>query len=314
MKVYKKIQITLCALAACFAVAGNASEAADFPTKPVTLIVPYGAGGSTDTMGRVFAKALKKELGQPVVVVNRKGGGGAVGASFLKTAKADGYTILLGGVDEIVVWIANTKEVNFSKDDFRYLGGIANYQNAFVTANSQPFKSFKGFVEFAKKNPGTAVVSQGGMDKLFLEKLMDIEDIRLKLVPTSGGTEAMQFLLAGNAVLSYSGGVHTNYEGAVSVLASLNEKRLSGAPDKPTFEELGYALTFPSLVGVMASANVPDDIAKKLEKSVLAAAQSSDFLKIVQQRLKSEAESLDSPQTTAVINKLESSLQSILKK
>jgi tripartite-type tricarboxylate transporter receptor subunit TctC len=294
------------ALAMIAAVAGLAttampSMAADFPTKPVTLIIPYGAGGGTDTMGRVFAKALGNELGQPVVVVNRKGGGGSVGASFLKNAAPDGYTILMGGVDEITAWNTVASEVDFAASDFRFVGAVANYQNAFVAPEGQPFSTFSEFVDHAKANPGTPVVSQGGMSATLLDIVAEKEGLDLRIVNANSGSEAMQLLIAGNAVMSYSGGIHANYDGQIRVLASLNETRLSGYPDAPTFKESGYGLAMPSLVGVMAPATVPDDIAGKLESALQTAAQDADFLTIVEERLKSKVEVLSADEVAAVI-------------
>lgn len=266
------------------------ASASDYPNKPVTMIVPYGAGGSTDTMGRVFAKALGEALGQPVVVVNRKGGGGSVGASFLKNSAPDGYTILLGGIDEITAWNAIASQVDFTADDFRYLGAVANYQNALVAPEGQPFSTLAEFVDYAKANPGTPVVAQGGMSAKFLDRLASAEGLELRAINANSGAEAMQLLIAGNALMSYSGGIHANYAGQIKVLASLNDTRLSGYPDKPTFKEAGYDLAMPSMIGVMAPAALPDDIAATLEAAVTKAAADKDFLTVVEDRLKSKVE------------------------
>lgn len=294
------------ALAMIAAVAGLTTAslpvaAADFPTKPVTLIIPYGAGGGTDTMGRVFASALGNELGQPVVVVNRKGGGGSVGASFLKNSAPDGYTILMGGVDEIAAWNTVASEVDFAASDFRFIGAVANYQNAFVAPSDQPFTTFSEFVAHAKANPGVPVVSQGGMSATFLDIVAENEGLNLRIVNANSGSEAMQLLIAGNAIMSYSGGIHANYDGQIQVLASLNETRLSGYPDAPTFKESGYGLAMPSLIGVMAPAAISDDIAATLESALQAAAQDADFLTIVEERLKSRVEVLSAAEVQSMI-------------
>jgi tripartite-type tricarboxylate transporter receptor subunit TctC len=294
------------ALGMIAALAGLASVSApaiadEYPTKAVTMIVPYGAGGGTDTMGRVFANALGNELGQPVVVVNRKGGGGSVGASFLKNAAPDGYTILMGGVDEIAAWNTIASEVDFAATDFRFIGAVANYQNAFVAPSGQPFTTFSEFVEHAKANPGLPVVSQGGMSATFLDVVAEKEGLELRVVNANSGSEAMQLLIAGNAVMSYSGGIHANYADQVKVLASLNDTRLSGYPDAPTFKESGYGLAMPSLVGVMAPAAISDDVAVALESALQAAAQDADFLTIVEERLKSQVEVVSGADVAAAI-------------
>ncbi len=294
------------ALACLVAGLGLASFAApafasDYPNKPVTMIIPYGAGGSTDTMGRIFANALGNELGQPVVVVNRKGGGGSVGASFLKNAPADGYTFLLGGIDEITAWNPVATEVDFTVEDFQFIGAVANYQNALVAHTDQPFSDLAEFVEFAKANPGTPVVSQGGMSAKMIDKVAEAEGLDLRVVNANSGSEAMQLLIAGNADMSYSGGIHANYEGQIKVLASLSETRLSGYPDKPTLKELGYGLAMPSIVGAMAPAGLPDDVAATLEAAIQAAAGDADFVTIVEERLKSKVEILSGAEVAAQI-------------
>jgi tripartite-type tricarboxylate transporter receptor subunit TctC len=300
-------------MAATIGLAGMASPslAADYPSKPVTMIIPYGAGGGTDTMGRVFANALGNELGQPVVVVNRKGGGGSVGASFLKNSAPDGHTILMGGVDEIAAWNTIASDVDLAAGDFRFLGAVANYQNAFVAPADQPFTTFAEFVDHAKTNPGLPVVSQGGMSATFLDIVAEKEGLDLRVVNANSGSEAMQLLIAGNAVMSYSGGIHANYADQIKVLASLNDTRLSAYPDAPTFKESGYGLNMPSLIGVMAPAAISDDVAATLEAALQAATQDADFLTIVEERLKSKVEVVSGDDVTAAISEMAEKYQDV---
>ena len=281
----------------------QAAAAEAFPTKPVTLIVPYRAGGGTDTMSRVLVKALKDELGQPVVVVNRKGGGGAVGATFLKNAAPDGYTILMGG-DDIPTWMPLAQDVDFTGKDFRYLAAVADYQNAIITTAEQPYKTFEEMVAYAKENPGLAVADQGSITTMFFSILREKEDLDLKVIPTGGGAEVVQLMLGGKVDVAYSGGIHSAYPDELIVLASLNKARLAGAPDAPTFEELGYGFSMPSYIAFMAPAAVPDEIAAKLEAAILKASQSDDFRKIVEQRLQSPVLSVGSAELTAHIESL----------
>jgi len=250
-------------------------------------------------------------LGQPVVVVNRKGGGGAVGASFLKNADTDGYTVLLGGIDEISAWYPVANEVDFAAADFRFIGAVANYQNALVAPVGQPFSTLPEFVEFAKANPGTAVVTQGGLSGRFIDRMAEREGLELRSVNANSGSEAMQLLLAGNALMSYSGGVHANFSEQIGVLASLNESRLSGYPDKGTFKEAGYDLAMPSMVGMIAPVGVSDEVAAQLEAALVAAAADADFLTIVEERLKSKVEVLSSAQVAEVISEMSAGLAAL---
>ena len=256
-----------------------------FPTKPLTMIVPYRAGGSTDTMGRVLAKALKDELGQPVVVVNRKGGGGSLGASFLKNSGNDGYTFLMGGPD-ITTWNTLVQEVDFTMTDFRYLAAVAEYQNALVAGSDKPYKTLTELVAYSKEHPGISCAVLTPIDTKAINRIMKRENLDWKLVNTTGGSEIVQLLLGKKVDFAYSGGIHARYPQKLTVLASLNKDRLAGASDKPSAFELGYDIVVPSYILFMTPAGVTDEIAKILEEAILKASQSKDFKTIVQDRLK----------------------------
>lgn len=284
--------------------------AGDFPSKPVQLIVPYRAGGGTDTMARVFAKALSKELGGPVAVVNRKGGGGAVGGSFLKNAPADGYTILMGG-DDIASYIPLASDVDFKFEDFRYLAAVAEYQNAMITKAGAPYKTFQEFVAYAKENPGIKLAHIGGITKPFMEKLITDGGIEAKMIAASGGSEVVQLLLGGQIDAAYSGGIHNKNPEQWEVLGSFNANRLPSSPDKPTFKEAGIGLAMPAKVMFMTGAGVPDDVAAKLEAAILAATTDADFNTIVQERLKAPVLSEDAAMLTDYMKDLHESLKSV---
>ena len=142
----------LIALLIFIPVATVSVSASEFPSKPVTMIVPYRAGGSTDTMARVLAKALRKELGQPIIVVNRKGGGGTVGATFLKTSKPDGYTIMMGA-DDITTWNPLVQKVEFSRPDFRYIAAITEKASGNPLRASNPHGFGSDQAHCSKRRP-----------------------------------------------------------------------------------------------------------------------------------------------------------------
>ena len=125
-------RIVLGAVATAFALGTGISAAqAEFPEKPVTLVIPYKAGGSTETMARVYSKALGKELGVNVIVKTRPGAGGAVGASEVAAAKADGYTLLFAA-SQSLLWPPLTQKVTYDLDSFTYVGQITEYQQAII--------------------------------------------------------------------------------------------------------------------------------------------------------------------------------------
>ena len=289
---------------------GHAAQAADFPTKPVKLIVPYRAGGGTDTMARILAKALSSELGQPVAVVNHKGGGGAVGGSRLKNAAPDGYTILMGG-DDIASYIPLVSEVDFGFEDFRFLAAVAEYQNAMIAKKGVPYKSFQELADHAKANPGIRLAHVGGVTKPFVEHFVKQNGLDAKIIATGGGAEVVQLLLGGQIDAAYSGGVHNKNPEQWEVLGSFNANRLPSAPTKPTFEEAGYGMSMPAYVLFMTNAAVPDDVAGTLEAALLKAATDADFVKIVEERLKAPALTVGSAELDGYMANLHGSFKTL---
>lgn len=283
----------------------------NFPTKPVTLVVPYRAGGGTDTMARILAKALKNELGQPVVVVNRKGGGGSVGASYLKNSAADGYTIMMGG-DDIPTWNSMTQNVDFKVKDFRYLASLAEYQNALVTRSDKPYKTLEEMIAYSKKHPGLKYASQLPMEKKLIEVLIEKNNLDWKMINVGGGSEMVQLLLGDKIDIAYSGGIFNRYPKKLTVLASLNKSRLASSPDVPSLYEI-FGISMPSHVIFMAPAGIPDDVAKILEDALLKAGQSKDFKTVVEDRLKTPVIGIGAAELETYMSQLNKQLQEMAK-
>ena len=281
--------------------------AKSFPQKTIKMIVPYRAGGGTDTMARVLAKALKEELGKPIIVVNRKGGGGSVGASFLKKSSADGHTIMMGG-DDITTWNPKVQNVDFKPQDFVYLAGVAEYQNALITTSDKPYQSLNDMIEYSKANPGLRYASMFPLEKFVIEKFISKNNLDWKIISVTGGAETAQLLLGGKIDIAYSGGIHTRYEGKLSVLASMNKERLPGAPDKVSLHEM-YGLSIPSYIILMAPAGIPDDVAQTLEKAILKASESHDFKTIVEERMKAPVIRITGAELATHIRALDKNLQ-----
>ena len=292
--------------AAGFMPAGEA-RADTYPMQPVQLIVPYRAGGGTDTMARVFATAMSEELGQPVVVVNHAGGGGALGGSVLANAEPDGYTIMLGG-DDIPSYIPHVSEVDFSFDSFQALGAVAEYQNAFIARAGAPYTTFEEFVAYAQDNPGVRLGHVGGITQPFIETLVEQSGIDARVVTTAGGAEIVQFLLAGQIDAGYSGGIHNQNPEQWEVLGSFNEERLASAPDRPTFAEAGFGMSMPAKIVLVAPAGTPADVVATLEGAIAAASADDDFVTLVQDRLSAPVSLMSSADTAAYLSGLNESM------
>lgn len=289
-KLYPRIDtlwkaVIVVTMAACIIAAVNTDAAyAGFPDKPLTVIVPYRAGGSTDTMIRVFAKALAKELGQPVVVQNRPGAGGAVGATYIKNQPPDGYTFLVGSVG-IPTWSPLHDQVDYTPDDFTYLGAITEYQQAMISTPGKPFKTLPELIAYSKKNPGVVFADQGSLSKLIFLYVAKQEGVEWRAVPTKGGGGMIPMLLGGQVDFAYSGGVHQRYGDKMTVLASVNPGRLDASPDVPSTSEK-YNISYPSLVVVMGPKGIPADRVKILEGALKRATQDKAFAKLLTENLK----------------------------
>jgi tripartite-type tricarboxylate transporter receptor subunit TctC len=273
------------ALAAALVLGMMAAPAeAAFPEKPITIIVPFKAGGSTDAMCRVFAKGLGEEVGQPVVVQNRPGAGGAVGGMYIKSVPADGYTILIGH-EQIPTWSPIHDKVAFSPDDFTYLGAITEYQQAMICSPDKPYKTLAELIEYSKKNPGLTFADQSTISKLLFLYVAKKEGLDWRAVPTKGGGGMIPMLLGGQVDFAWSGGVHQRYGDKIRVLASCNPNRLPVSPEAPALMEK-YGVTQPSLVIVMAPKGLPADIAAYLEGAIKKATKFPPFVSMLKDKLK----------------------------
>lgn len=282
-KVWKAVIVVT--MAACIIAAMSTGNAyAGFPDKPLTVIVPYKAGGSTDTMIRVYAKGLAKELGQPVIVQNRPGGGGAVGATHIKNQPPDGHTFLVGAMT-IPIWHPLHSQVDYTMDDFTYLGAITEYQMAMISTPDKPFKTLPELIAYSKKKPGLVFADQGSLNKLVFLYIAKQEGVEWRAVPTKGGGGMIPMLLGGQIDFAYSGGVHQRYGDKMTVLASVIPGRLAASPDVPSTSEK-YDISIPNLVIVMGPKGIPADRVKILEGALRRATEDKAFVKILTENLK----------------------------
>ena len=173
----------------------DAAFAGAYPEKPVTLVVPYRAGGSTETMARVFAKALGAELGQPIVVKTRPGAGGAVGATEVAAAAPDGHTILFAATASLL-WPPLTQKVEYDLQSFTYVAQITEYQQAIVAKADAPFDSLKELIDHAKSN-SLNYADQSAMSRAYINYIGGVEGVDWTGIPTKGGGEMGPFLLGG---------------------------------------------------------------------------------------------------------------------
>jgi tripartite-type tricarboxylate transporter receptor subunit TctC len=247
---------------------GSAEDPAKFPSKPITLIVPYGAGGAGDLSARKLADLASRILGQPIVVECRTGGGGVIGTTAIAKAPADGYTvgIVAGGP---ILFIPLLRSVPYRpKDDFTYFMEYTSMSYIFSVRPDSRWKTLKDFIEDARRNPGKlsyAVTGPGGLNQIFMEQVFSAEKVKVNCVPTAGGTEAAIQTLGGHVDGTVSSETAPHVAaGKLRGLAVQGEKRLGGFPEIPTFLELGYKVDSFSWIALIGPKDLEPRIFKKL--------------------------------------------------
>lgn len=226
-------------------VSGTAFAA--YPTKPVTMIVAYDAGGSTDILARITAKYLEAELKQPFVVVNKSGASGSVGFTSIAKASPDGYTIGLINLSGVIVNpIVQPDVVRYRITDFVGIANVVTDPGVFCVRADSPIKNLEDLVAAAKANPGKLAISHEGVgsgDHLGVTEFMKKAGIELNLVPFEGDAPAKAAILGGHIDLlavNVSEVAEMVNMGQLRALAVQNAKRSVDIPEVPTFAELGY--------------------------------------------------------------------------
>lgn len=278
------VRILSCLLAAAPLTAA-AQGAANYPDRPVRLIVSSAAGGGQDIVARTFAARLTEQLGQTFVVDNRGGGGGSVGAEIARAAPADGYTMILMSASAVIHPLLYPAKYDML-NDYIALSQITQQPYVLVVHPSIPAKTVQEFVSYAKANPGKLNYSsagQGGLIHLGVELLNIATGIKTVHIPYKGTGAAYPDLIAGNVQFTLanitSSQPHVR-SGKLRAIAVSSSKRAQSAPDLPTIAESGvkgYDVT--QWYGMFLPARTPKPIADKLSAEVIKAAQSPEVAK-----------------------------------
>ena len=297
------VRIALMARAMIAAAAVQAQDA--YPSRNITMIVPFPPGGVADLTGRPIAAAMEKALKQPIAPLNRAGAGGKVGYAAGANAKADGYTVLVAlssvSIFPEVDAIFNLKPA-YTLDQLVPIALISADPTILVVRPSLPVKTAKDFVALAKKEPNEIAFSSSGLYgtlHVAMEMLVQGANIKLRHVPFAGGGPAITALLGGHVMALSSGpaaAVAHLRSGKLRALASWGDKRLASMPDLPTWKELGYKnAEFYIWAGLMAPKGTPDVAIKALRDAARTAVADPEF-KRVMEKLETPINYLDAPE------------------
>jgi tripartite-type tricarboxylate transporter receptor subunit TctC len=262
--------------AAVFAIACSAAigvlapaPAVAFPERPVTLIVPWPAGGSTDIAMRTIAKVAAKHLGQPIVIENRSGASGTLGPSTMAAAaKPDGYTITQSHI--AIVRFPIMQKASFDPiKDFTYIARLSGYTFGITAKSDGPFKSWADVVAYAKANPEKVTYGTPGVGTslhIGMEQIAAREGIKLTHVPFKGAAETSTAVLGGHTTLQVdSTGWKPHVDsGKLRLLAIWTAERSKNWPDSPTLRELGYPYVFDSPFGIAGPKGMDPKVVKVL--------------------------------------------------
>ncbi|MET1115051.1 MAG: tripartite tricarboxylate transporter substrate binding protein [Comamonas sp.] len=245
---------------------------AAYPSKPITLVVPFTPGGSVDNSGRLMADRLSRELGVPVLVDNKGGAGGAMGSVYVAKAKPDGYTLIVTSQSTHVVNPAVNPNLPYDAvKDFAPITLIDRLANVLLVNADLPVRSFAELVKYAQANPGKlnyASAGTGSVSHLSMELLKNQARLPMTHIPYRGSGVALSDLLAGQVQLTWnnlSSNLANIRNGKLRALAVAAPQRVSQLPDVPTFAELKLPdLNLTSWTGLAAPANTPAPIIERL--------------------------------------------------
>ncbi len=254
-----------------------------FPTRPINLLVGFGAGGGADLMSRALAESASKTLGQPVVVLNKPGSGGAVALGELKNAKPDAYTIAFSSTAAIMnphLYKATYHPIN----DFDAILRCSVFQFGLAARADAPFKSFKEFIAYAQANPNKIKYSTAGAGTpghLVMLQLADLFNVKWTHVPFGGGVEAASAVLGGHVdCISQTPEWKPHVlSGRLRLLVMYGEKRMESFPDVPTLVELGHKITALSIACFVAPKGAPQDRLKIIHDAFYKGLDSPGFRK-----------------------------------
>ena len=248
--------------------------AADYPTRPIRLIVPFAAGGNADIVGRIVGDQISKALGQPVVVENRAGAGGGIGAEFVAHADPDGYTLLVGSNGPLTV--NPFVQANLGYDplkDFAPVALTSYVPHALILNGNVAAKTVQDVIAASKKTPLTIATSGvGSATHMTLERLKAATGADLTHVPYRGGGSLLGDLMSGSvdgAMTEFSTALPVHKDGKAHIVAIAATRRSKLADDIPTFDEGGVkGFVAQSYIGVVAPAKTPADIVVKLQGAI----------------------------------------------
>lgn len=266
---------------------GSGSETVAYPTKPIEVVVPAGAGGDTDANTRTLAKYLEKELGQTLVVSNVTGSGGTVGVDKVIGSAADGYTVLAFHNSMLLNNLYGLSETTI--EDFKFAGvGVLDQANTFVVSKDSEFKNLEELIEYAKANPKkvTMATEVGSMTYIQVMEFQKLTGVEFNVVDIGGASDKLTALLGGRVdIFPTSLGYVKDYiaSGDFVSLGVITEERLKAAPEVPTFKEQGVDMEIDKVFYWAFPKETPDEVVQTFTAAMEKAVANTEFQEEISQ-------------------------------
>ncbi len=285
MKRVGALMIGLLIVGAAFIPAAPAQES--YPTRPVTTVIPFPAGGGTDGAARIFADVISKMLGQPFVVLNKPGASGSVGASYVAKSKPDGYTLgHLASTATLAECFTKYFTTDYTSDEFTPVAQWSGYPPVFFCTSDKPFKTLKELFAYARGRKEEVLFASRGRGEatsLALHMVQEQEGIKnLRYVPFKGDSEILSAVLGNHAdfgVVTFSVATPLLAAGKVRILSVVTQDKIPAYPDIPNLFDLGYNTGIRQFyLAVFVPRATPDPIVKKLEKTIEQVTRDPNFV------------------------------------
>lgn len=299
------IRSKLAALAAALMLCTTPALADWAPSGPISLWIGFGAGGETDTLGRLLAKEMSDATGWDIVVENKPGGGGLAMFTQVAVAKPDGQTLGMGVTMPVLVNLTiRPDEVPFDLDSFDYIGTVALAQLAIIAPADAPYDTLEDFLAWSKENGGALVGFDAKPQELLVQFVNKQAGTELRLVSMESSAEALQNVLGGHVDAAFNAGAHipSLESGEVKMLASANAQRHSYAADVPTVQEAGYDIFVDPWFYVAAPAGLPDDAHQALADAMQSALQSDALKTAIESTMHTEPSEKGPDETRAMMD------------
>lgn len=263
-----------------FSLAPAAALAAAWPERPITIVVPAAAGGTTDIAARVLAEKMGKDLGTSVVVENKGGGGGSIGTAQVARARPDGYTLLMGNIGPVAINFSLYKQLSYKESDLRGITNVISVPNILVVHADSPVRSVRELVELARTrrlNVSTSGVGQSPhmSSEMFRQKA----GIEVTLVPFPGAAPAVTALLGQQVdymIDNLPSSMPHIRSGKFRALAITSATRSAQLPEVPTMTEAGVPMQVTAWFGLLAPAGTPDTVVGRIQESARRAMQTAE--------------------------------------